>query len=83
MLLLHDHAMIKSYTRVTLHTTEPICTQPSIAQHTTGQVEDKMAVRERVDSTPKQEDFVHLNVSQEQSLSKHCFYDCETHVGQN
>ena len=57
--------------RVTLHTTEPTCTQPSIAQHTTGQVADKMAARERVDSAPKQADFVHLNVSQEQSLSKH------------
>ena len=35
--------------------------------------EGKMAVRERVDSAQKQADFVHLNVSQEQLLSKHCF----------
>ena len=35
--------------------------------------EVKMAVRERVDSAQKQADFVHLNVSQEQLLSKHCF----------
>ena len=28
---------------------------------------------ERVDSAPKQAEFVHLNVSQEQSLSKYCF----------
>ena len=46
--------------RVTLHTTAPTCTQPSIAQHTTGQVADKMAVRGRVDSAPNQADFVHL-----------------------
>ena len=62
------------------HTTEPNCTQPSIAQHTTGQVADKVAVRECVDSALKQADFVHLNVSQGQSLSKHCFQWCwDTH----
>ena len=52
-----------SRTRVTLHTAEPTRTQPSIAQHTTGQVADKMAVRERVNSAPKQADFVHLCVT--------------------
>ena len=85
------------FSRVTLYTTEPNCTQPSKLQSSpdsnltplaafftffaerrgvrfkSGLVADKMAVCERVDSAPKQAEFVHLNVLQEQSLSKHCF----------
>ena len=49
--------------RVTLHTAELTCTQPTITQHTTGQVADKVAVHERIDSAPKQVHFVHLCVT--------------------
>ena len=69
----NDHGWPSTQSSRPAHNRALRSTQPSIAQHTTGQVEDKIAVRERVDSAPKQADFMHLNVSQEQSLSKHCF----------
>ena len=61
-----EHRFHLKVSQLTLHTTDPTCTQPSIAEHITGQVADKMAVREHIDSAPKQAYFGHY-VSQEQS----------------
>ena len=63
MFVVGDHGTFGKNSRVTLHTTEPTCTQPSIVKHTIQQIAYKMAVRERIDSAPKQANFVHLCIT--------------------